>query len=111
MVDMEDDSEKLASVLVGGRLLGECNPSPESDFSCNYFDCFDGEDVPLNATISGFLTIEAHSVRTHDDCHCSQEVDWCYNKAIAQLFGVEGQALNDPSYGMFVKFTLTPDHL
>lgn len=51
---------------------------------------------------------EVHSVRTHNDCHCSQELDACYNRAEAVLLEATGQGVVPPSHGAFVKITLTP---
>jgi len=109
LVDMEAKSEKLASITVGGRELGECNPAPSSDYDCGYHDCFQEELVPVEAVSSGFLVLEARSVRTNDDCRCSRLLGSCYSAAVAMLEEhSDGEKTTDPSYGMFVKFTLTP---
>ncbi|CAK0871994.1 unnamed protein product, partial [Prorocentrum cordatum] len=109
LVDMEDDSEKLASISVGGRALGECNPSPESDYACGFFDCFAEELVPGDATAGGEVTVEAHAVRTHDDCLCSREEGLCYNRAVAALLEARGLEPLGTSCGMFLKLTFTPE--
>jgi len=111
LVDMEDDSEKLASISVGSHELGECNPSPASDFDCGFFDCFRGQPVPPEATASGELLLEAHSVRTNNDCICNRELATCYATALAEMYAALGENLTDTSYGMYVRFSLTPGGL
>eukprot|EP00931_Biecheleriopsis_adriatica_P058515 TRINITY_DN34860_c0_g1_i1.p1 TRINITY_DN34860_c0_g1~~TRINITY_DN34860_c0_g1_i1.p1 ORF type:complete len:852 (-),score=180.07 TRINITY_DN34860_c0_g1_i1:107-2662(-) len=108
-IDMEQDSEKLASVSVGGKSLGECNPHPDSDFDCRLHNCFNGVEVPQDAVAKGFVTLEVHAVRTHSDCRCSRLHGICYSAALAAFEeATDGEKVTDPSYGAFVVFTLTP---
>jgi len=109
-IDMSSESEKLASVSVGGRNLGECNPMPDDDYNCSLTDCFQQERVSPEATASGTLLLEVHSVRTHSDCRCNQLHVSCYSAAVAAFTEVtEEEKTTDPSYGMFVRFVLTPE--
>lgn len=107
--DMAAPDERLASVSVGGADLGECNPSPESDYDCGFHECFRSVAVPAAATADGVVALAAHAVRTHHDCRCSLLRGVCYSAAVAQLEEVTGMGkTTDPGYGMFVKFTLEP---
>lgn len=110
LIDMGEDSEKLSAVTVGGKSLGECNPNPETDFDCGYHECFNEEDVPQEAySANGFLLLEVHSVKTSADCRCSRLRGGCYSSALAAFEeATDGEKTTDPSYGMFVKFILSP---
>merc|ERR1719323_757088 len=91
LVDMEDETEKLAAVSIGGRLLGECNPKPTSDFVCGFFECFRGEDVPVEASSTGQVCLEVHSVRTNNDCTCNLEEGTCIAAGLAALYQAMGE--------------------
>jgi hypothetical protein len=110
LVDMESDSEKLSSVVVGGKDLGECNPTPETDYDCGYHTCFREEEVaPETYSASGLLHLEVRSIKTSADCRCSRLRGGCYSAPMAAFEeATDGEKTTDPSYGMFVKFTLTP---
>lgn len=112
LVDMEDPSERLASLSVGAVDFGECNPSPSSDYDCGLFDCVSGAALPMDAiNDDGFVVLAAHSVRTNDDCMCSSDLGACYAAPLAPMYATLGENVTDISYGMFVKFTLTPQGL
>eukprot|EP00927_Polykrikos_kofoidii_P012284 TRINITY_DN15288_c0_g1_i2.p1 TRINITY_DN15288_c0_g1~~TRINITY_DN15288_c0_g1_i2.p1 ORF type:complete len:859 (+),score=173.16 TRINITY_DN15288_c0_g1_i2:35-2611(+) len=108
-VDMEGREERLASISVGGRELGDCNPEPESDFDCGQWQCFERVVVPPEAVASGILELRVQSVKTSNDCHCSLIYGTCYSAALASWNeAAGGEKMTDPRYGMFVRFTLTP---
>jgi len=108
-IDMEQDSEKLSFVSVGGQSLGECNPHPENDYDCRLHSCFTGVEVPKEAVAMGVVSLEVQAVRTHSDCKCSRLHGICYSAALAAFEeATEGEKMTDPSYGAFVIFTFTP---
>lgn len=110
MTDMEDDSERIEAISVGGQFLGGCNPSPESDFDCRMYQCFSDVGLSPVATATGRVTLEAHSIKTNDDCMCNQEFGVCYAKPLAAMYQAIGEDISDDvSCGMFVKFTLVAD--
>ncbi|CAE8629061.1 unnamed protein product [Polarella glacialis] len=69
-IDMESDSERLASVTVGGLELGECNPKPESDYDCRLHSCFSGIEVPKEAIATGIVELQAISWSCCCVCCC-----------------------------------------
>ncbi|CAE7231524.1 phr [Symbiodinium natans] len=73
-IDMEQNSEKLSFIVLGGQSLGECNPRPESDFDCRLHSCFTDVEVPQAAVATGVVTLEAQAVRTHNDAWTFLEI-------------------------------------
>ncbi|CAJ1443449.1 unnamed protein product [Effrenium voratum] len=109
LIDMEQDSEKLSSVVLGGQSLGECNPHPDNDFDCRLHNCFTDIEIPDSAVATGRVTLEAQAVRTHNDCHCSRIHGICYSAALAAFEeATDGDKVTDPRYGAFLVLTLTP---
>ena len=63
-IDMEQDSERISNINLGGRELGDCNPQPESDFDCRLHNCFREVEVPIEAVASGRVFLEARAARS-----------------------------------------------